>query len=477
MLLSKIKRIENGRIIKKTKDGDSVAIRQGLEYTYEEKDRILAKHSGKVKFLPSGNGYYCIVEIDPHIANTFVDSKTKDADNSARIKELDDKINILIRKQKQNPEDEHEYNEIDEEIHKLQERKYRLMQSTDSKTKDEKFPVGSYIRVNVMGSKPERVVKRDGTTVWTNKGTYHETKVVAAESNDSKTKDSKTATINAQGSDWEVVIMDGTHLKMRLAGTENWATPLHFNQVRPEFLAALKTKGLVQGNYFVEDVYEPTAPKNIAAAKKMSVAQGKAAVGDKKVKDEAGDAHIRRISDTEYQVILGGKVVETYKGETAKEDAEEGLKHRVGDSKTKDAKTATINAQGKAAVGDMTQQEYDKQFDSLHAALMDAKKRGNENDISIAKKALEKLYAEKINIKDSFTGINSIKAELKEAEDDLARAKAKDGYEFVAKYKDWEVFRNEQTQTFPYIAYDKNANTIKGFSLVEIKGEIDKKGK
>jgi hypothetical protein len=78
----------------------------------------------------------------------------------------------------------------------------------------------------------------------------------------------------------------------------------------------------------------------------------------KKTKDEAGDAHIRRISDIEYQVIVEGKVVGTYKGDTAKQDAEEDLKHRVGDAyeptapKNIAAAKKMSVAQGKAATGD-----------------------------------------------------------------------------------------------------------------------------
>jgi hypothetical protein len=137
-----------------------------------------------------------------------------------------------------------------------------------------------------MGSKPEQVIRRDGTTVWTNKGTYHETKVVSAESNDSKTKDG--VVVSTPRGDWEVEIIDGTHLKIKNADfpNSNWTSAFHIQQVDPDMMAQLKIKGLLKdnGRFFNTDAYEPTAPKNIAAAKKMSVAQGKAATGDKKNK-------------------------------------------------------------------------------------------------------------------------------------------------------------------------------------------------
>jgi hypothetical protein len=49
-----------------------------------------------------------------------------------------------------------------------------------TKDVDEKFPVGSKVRVNTQGSETMGVLRRDGTTVWTNKGVYHEDKLVVA---------------------------------------------------------------------------------------------------------------------------------------------------------------------------------------------------------------------------------------------------------------------------------------------------------
>ena len=59
---------------------------------------------------------------------------------------------------------------------------------------------------------------------------------------------------------------------------------------------------------------------------------------------------------------------------------------------------------------------------------------------------------------------------------DIVRdSKTKDAYEFVTKYKDWEIYRNERSLTFPFVAYDVHNNVVKGFSLLEIKAEIDKR--
>ena len=57
----------------------------------------------------------------------------------------------------------------------------------------------------------------------------------------------------------------------------------------------------------------------------------------------------------------------------------------------------------------------------------------------------------------------------------MGDSKTKDAYEFVTKYKDWEIYRNERSLTFPFVAYDVHNNVVKGFSLLEIKAEIDKR--
>lgn len=54
-------------------------------------------------------------------------------------------------------------------------------------------------------------------------------------------------------------------------------------------------------------------------------------------------------------------------------------------------------------------------------------------------------------------------------------SKTKDGYELATKYKGWEIYTFPTSLTFPFVAYDKDKNVIKGFNLIEIKGEIDKR--
>lgn len=56
-------------------------------------------------------------------------------------------------------------------------------------------------------------------------------------------------------------------------------------------------------------------------------------------------------------------------------------------------------------------------------------------------------------------------------------SKTKDGYEFVTKYKGWEIYNNERSVTFPFIAYDANKNVIQGLNLIEIGDEIDRRSK
>lgn len=62
--------------------------------------------------------------------------------------------------------------------------------------------------------------------------------------------DAKSIEINLNGTEYEIVIIDSTHLKFRIKGTENWAIPQHFNQVGDDMMAELKKQGLVNGNFF-----------------------------------------------------------------------------------------------------------------------------------------------------------------------------------------------------------------------------------
>jgi hypothetical protein len=63
----------------------------------------------------------------------------------------------------------------------------------------------------------------------------------------------KTATVNLGASDYEVEIIDGTHLKMRPVGGKNWGIPMHFNQVNDEVIDQLKEKGLARDRFFNEE--------------------------------------------------------------------------------------------------------------------------------------------------------------------------------------------------------------------------------
>jgi hypothetical protein len=169
---------------------------------------------------------------------------------------------------------------------------------------------------------------------------------------DSKTKDEKIISITTPQWEGDIKIVDGTHFEMKAKGTDRWSWALHIGQADDHILNALKAKGVLKdnGRFFAtdskttdddknkdpfiqrqieiakktlkmpgamvgvmggmtkaeakeilkkygvsEDTYEATKPKNIAAAKSLSVAQGKAA-SDAKTKD------------------VGVKYVGTYKG-------------------------------------------------------------------------------------------------------------------------------------------------------------------
>lgn len=64
------------------------------------------------------------------------------------------------------------------------------------------------------------------------------------------------------GMEWEAEIIDGTHIKLRVVGSEagyneGWGIALHFRQVRDETLERLKAIGLVRDNFFVDNSHPP----------------------------------------------------------------------------------------------------------------------------------------------------------------------------------------------------------------------------
>ena len=59
--------------------------------------------------------------------------------------------------------------------------------------------------------------------------------------------------VESHGTNFEVEILDPTHLKLKMEGTDRWGIPLHFAQIQPEMLEQLKAQGFVtdDGNHFV----------------------------------------------------------------------------------------------------------------------------------------------------------------------------------------------------------------------------------
>jgi hypothetical protein len=64
--------------------------------------------------------------------------------------------------------------------------------------------------------------------------------------------------VTMDGYEYEIVIMDSTHLKMRSKGINSWGTPLHIAQVDDEVVDQLREKGLMKGNALVESGLENT---------------------------------------------------------------------------------------------------------------------------------------------------------------------------------------------------------------------------
>ena len=63
----------------------------------------------------------------------------------------------------------------------------------------------------------------------------------------------KKIIVTDNDTEFEIEIIDGTHLKMKMTGTNKWASALHIKQVSDEMIKQLKSKGLIKGNFFKSD--------------------------------------------------------------------------------------------------------------------------------------------------------------------------------------------------------------------------------
>lgn len=111
--------------------------------------------------------------------------------------------------------------------------------------------------------------------------------------NDSKAKDGRSAEeiqkeIREVSNEIDKIVLGGGRITLTDPLT------IKINRLRSELRQAKGPK----------DAYNPTKPKNIAAAKSLSVAQGKAATGDKKTKD---------VSETVKTVPYKGFIITLYK--------------------------------------------------------------------------------------------------------------------------------------------------------------------
>lgn len=84
--------------------------------------------------------------------------------------------------------------------------------------------------------------------------------------------DGQIHSVTVNTGDYEVQILDGTHLQYRLMGTEKWAIPLHIAQLSPEWIKQLKAKGLTtdDGRHFVMEARSVTLVVKSANSKALS---------------------------------------------------------------------------------------------------------------------------------------------------------------------------------------------------------------
>jgi hypothetical protein len=63
--------------------------------------------------------------------------------------------------------------------------------------------------------------------------------------------EAKTHHINIGGTEFEIEIMDSTHLKFRIRGSNNWSIPQHFAQIDDAMMAELKKHGIAGDRFFI----------------------------------------------------------------------------------------------------------------------------------------------------------------------------------------------------------------------------------
>lgn len=85
-LQKQIEDMRNGEMNTKVKDRN-IEINQGLEYTIEEKDKILEKFGGKVHFIYSGGGYFRIDKLDDSIKGKLMFLSQRSSDSKKLMKD------------------------------------------------------------------------------------------------------------------------------------------------------------------------------------------------------------------------------------------------------------------------------------------------------------------------------------------------------------------------------------------------------
>ena len=258
-LLSEISEIKNGRIITKDAAND-----EGW-WVMKDGKKFDGPHSSESKADASANrareaGHKIVyVEHNPSLTN---DSPYDD------YKEQRQRLERLLKEAQRNG-DAQEAKDLQEEINEL------IKKGTkDSSDYDKKmFEKGYRYKIVLPSGMGEDLYARDFTSTkemvkeyGTGTKTVELTKDGALSdlfggaldplledterhAKDSKTKDGKTYLVD----DYEIAIMDGTHLKFRLKGRENWASALHIQQVPDSMMAGLKAQGAVNGRFFKED--------------------------------------------------------------------------------------------------------------------------------------------------------------------------------------------------------------------------------
>ena len=315
--------------------------------------------------------------------------------------------------------------------------------------------------------------------------------------------DAKSAIITVGDNNWDIIIMDSTHIKMSLRysdGKQNFGIPLHINQLSPDFINALKAKGLIKGNYFVEDSRAKDSlfkgQKVTAIKSEQGLREGETytVLGEEAIIKQVvgeGNTIVYKLQDSSGNVI----VIESPEGlfYEVKDSVPPGMLDNVinssvgrsegwGNNKKMVEKTLEVlmsqgsigeNSPVSAVINKVRRQMKDeeigeKEWKNHSDDYLETMEEGNERNN-------ESLKVKIGDIKKNMDAARKMGYDTEPYQKEIDKLEAKDSLSYVTTYKGYEIASSDKN-----IA-DKFLTTSKGIflaanTLEELKKKIDKQG-